>query len=246
LPPEHAWTRERRPAAADWPSDDESLARGLGDPRRLTFATVDWARTLAYSHGLCGNVWLNLAGREPEGVVSAADERAVRGRIEQTLLAMRDPDDGEPIVDRVIEKEKIYHGPRLADAPDLLVVMRDYAYTTRGATEFWGREVVGPVVVGHTGNHRMRGVFAAAGPKIEPGPIESAHIYDVLPTMFHLAGWPAPCDLDGRALTEICRPDCRDVRLGPPSPAATREPGEYADASREIILRRLRDLGYFG
>jgi arylsulfatase A-like enzyme len=102
------------------------------------------------------------------------------------------------------------------------------------------------VVVGHTGNHRMRGVFAAAGPKIEPGPIESAHIYDVLPTMFHLAGWPAPCDLDGRALTEICRPDCRDVRLGPPSPAATREPGEYADASREIILRRLRDLGYFG
>lgn len=243
---EHAWVRERTPSAASWPTDDESLARGLGDPRRQSFATVDWSRTVAYSRGLCGNVWLNLSGREPKGIVTASDIPGVRRRVREALTAAIDPGDGKPLVDRVLEKEEIYHGQCLPEAPDLLVIMRDYAYTTRGATEFWGQAAVGPVVVGHTGNHRLNGVFAAAGPKIQPRRLAQADILDVLPTLFHLQGWPTPADLDGRVLSEACRPEHRQIIVGPPIPQMSRNPKQLSDEHREVIIRRLKDLGYLG
>jgi predicted AlkP superfamily phosphohydrolase/phosphomutase len=243
---QHAWVHERLPADPSPPTDRESLARGLGDVRRLTFATVDWSHTVAYARGLCGNIWLNLAGREPEGVVAAGEVERVRARVTAALLALVDPDDGRAVVDRVIAKEEIYHGPCLADAPDLLVVMRDYAYTTRGATEFWGRTPVGPVTVGHTGNHRLDGVLAAAGTKIQRGEVRQARIYDVLPTIFHLAGWAVPSDLDGRVLTDLCGADWRTVRAGPPTPQLVRDPRAIAEVEREAILKQLRALGYFG
>jgi len=244
--PAHAWVHERMPVATVWPEDDQSLARGLGDPCRLTFSTVDWSRSVAYARGLCGNVWLNLADREPEGIVAAKDVSRTRRAVKEALAAVSDPEDGRPLVDLVLEKEEVYRGPYLEEAPDLLVVMRDYAYTTRGATEFWGRETVGPVVVGHTGNHRLHGVFAAAGPKIQPRQLDRAEILDVLPTLFHLQGWPVPADLDGRVLREICRPEHRDISIGSPVPLVVREPGQLAEEERTIIIRRLKDLGYLG
>ncbi len=250
LPPDgdiqHTWMHRTAPAAEELPADDELIAQGRCDVRRLTFDTVDWSRTLAYSRGLCGNVWLNRQGREPQGIVAAAQEGEVRRRVRKALAAVRDPDDGQPLVERIIDKEEIYRGACLDEAPDLLVVMRDYAYTTRGATEFWGREPVGPVVVGHTGNHRLHGVFVAAGPKVKPGPAPDADLLDVLPTTFHLAGWPVPADLDGKVLTHLLRPAWQNVQPGPPTPAVTRDPRDFATAEREAILRQLRALGYFG
>jgi predicted AlkP superfamily phosphohydrolase/phosphomutase len=250
LPPDadvqHTWMHRTAPSAEELPGDDDLIARGLCDVRRLNFETVDWSRTVAYSRGLCGNVWLNLVGREPEGVVTAAQIQDVRRRVREALSAVRDPDDGLPVVDRIVDKEEIYRGPCLDEAPDLLVIMRDYAYTTRGATEFWGREPVGPVVVGHTGNHRQYGVIMAAGPKIQPGPMPDADILDVLPTVFHLLDWPTPSDLDGRVVTEILRPAFRQVRYGAPTPAIVRDPRDFAAQEREAILAQLRALGYFG
>ncbi len=242
----HAWVFERQPEPATTVNDDQLLALGLGDPRKLTFATVDWQCTVAYASGLCGNVWLNLEGREPEGIISPDEIDRTREQVKAALLAVLDPDDGRPVVDAVIEQENVYHGPSLADAPDLLVVMRDYAYTTRGATEFWGRTPVGPVVVGHTGNHRMHGVVVAAGPKVAPGEIEDADILDVLPTMFHLAAWPVPGDLDGKVLTAALKSEFRAVNEGPPTPEITTDPGEIAAKHRAIIMQRLKDLGYLG
>ncbi|MDP8225699.1 MAG: alkaline phosphatase family protein [Candidatus Lernaella stagnicola] len=242
----HAWVKENMPPAQDGIDDDQLLALGLGDPRKLTFATVDWSCTVAYAAGLCGNVWLNLAGREPEGIVDEDEAPRVREQIKAALLAVVDPEDGRPVVDAVLEKEDIYHGEAMADAPDLLVMMRDYAYTTRGATEFWGRTPVGPVVVGHTGNHRLHGVFAAAGPKVAPGRFDDADILDVLPTLFHLAGWPVPADLDGLVLVDSLRPEHRDVAVGPPTPQVTTDPADVSERQRQIIVQRLKDLGYLG
>lgn len=243
---EHAWTRDRRPPPGPSWNDDQSLALGLGEVERLNFATVDWSSTVAYSRGLCGNVWLNLQGREPEGIVEPREVRRVREQVKAALRGLTDPDDRRPVVDRIIEKEEIYHGDCLAEAPDLLVVMRDYAYTTRGATEFWSRTALGPVVVEHTGNHRLHGVFAAAGPKIRAGEIAGAGICDVIPTAFHLLGWPVPSDLDGKVLTAACDEVHRQVVYGPPTPEISRDPEALSAAHRAAIIRRLKDLGYLG
>lgn len=70
---------------------------------------VDWPRTQAYSSAI-GKIYLNLAGREPEGVVRAEEAAAILDRITERLYEMRHPETGEKIVAKVYRKEDIYRG----------------------------------------------------------------------------------------------------------------------------------------
>ena len=62
---------------------------------------VDWSRTRAYALGLNG-LYVNLQGREREGVVAPGDQyEALLDELEAELLAMRDPHTGLSPVSRV-------------------------------------------------------------------------------------------------------------------------------------------------
>ena len=80
---------------------------------------VDWGKTKAYAVGL-NSIYLNVAGREGQGSVSA-DE------LEQTLTGLRDQlsawkdTDGTPIVQKVRLKHETYNGPYTRFGPDLVV-----------------------------------------------------------------------------------------------------------------------------
>jgi predicted AlkP superfamily phosphohydrolase/phosphomutase len=54
-----------------------------------TMQYVDWERTQAYSLGL-GMLWLNLKGREPNGVVDPEEGREILEAIQEEFLALRD------------------------------------------------------------------------------------------------------------------------------------------------------------
>ncbi len=63
------------------------------------FAHVDWKRTEAYALGLNG-LYLNLAGREKQGVVKKGPEsRAILARIAAEMTAFRDPENGRQVVE---------------------------------------------------------------------------------------------------------------------------------------------------
>src|SRR5512137_2179870 len=68
--------------------------------RFLGFEDVDWSRTLAYSMGHVGQVYLNLKGREPQGIVEPGDYVAARQRVMDVLRQLPVP------VDRVIPREE--------------------------------------------------------------------------------------------------------------------------------------------
>jgi predicted AlkP superfamily phosphohydrolase/phosphomutase len=99
----------------------------LDDPANLgddeAFVHVDWDKTQAYALGL-NAVYLNLDGREPGGVVAAADKRKVMDSIAQKLLAFKDPATGENVVDKVYFSETAFQGRNLKYAPDILVGFR--------------------------------------------------------------------------------------------------------------------------
>ena len=68
----------------------------------LSFDDIDWSRTLAYSLGNAGQLWINLKGREPGGIVSPGIEYdAVRKDLIGRLKSMSDPETGQNIVDEV-------------------------------------------------------------------------------------------------------------------------------------------------
>lgn len=84
------------------------------------FVHVDWSRTQAYSVGLNG-VYLNLQGREREGIVApGAEADGVLLKIAARMLAFRDPDNGKQVVQAVTLPRSEFHGQALASAPDLL------------------------------------------------------------------------------------------------------------------------------
>jgi predicted AlkP superfamily phosphohydrolase/phosphomutase len=87
---------------------------------QIVAGDVDWSRTRAYGLGFNG-LYLNLAGREGQGIVAPADAAAVAGELSARLEALRDPANGQRVVLRVDHAEDVYSGERRAEGPDLIV-----------------------------------------------------------------------------------------------------------------------------
>ncbi|MFH1176989.1 MAG: alkaline phosphatase family protein, partial [Acidobacteriota bacterium] len=82
---------------------------------------VDWRRSRAYHLGL-GGLYINLAGREAQGVVTPGDEyQRLRRELAARLEAVIDPATGERPISRVFLREQAYRSfdPQLI--PDLIV-----------------------------------------------------------------------------------------------------------------------------
>lgn len=101
----------------------------------------------------------------------------------------------------------------------------------------------------YSGNHRLNGIFAAAGPGIAPGATAVAPRHeDVTPTVLRLFGLPTARDLGGRVLDEILDPA---VGTTPPPTIATYQTASSLGGLRPSaspfnvqVEDRLRALGY--
>jgi predicted AlkP superfamily phosphohydrolase/phosphomutase len=204
----------------------------------LSFDDVDWDRTIAYSLGHMGQIYVNVEGRERRGIVArgAAYEEAVE-RVVAALDTLTLPD-GQRMVERVIRASELPGGKYADEGPDLHVVLDGYRYISCPlfATD------------GSVLSKQMHGVFVAAGPGIQAGTrTENARIVDLAPTVLYLMGCPVPDDMDGRVLTDVITP--RFLEQHAPPLQAT---GCYAapaavslSAGEESELRlRLKGLGY--
>ena len=188
-----------------------SLASRIESASR--FGAIDFPRTRAFSEELnyAPSIWLNIAGRDPEGAVPGREANRALDALADGLLAWRDPADGAPMLKAVYRREEIYRGPWVALAPDLLLDfhLRDgYSVSClrstapRGARS--GRmidrtEHVGGKGGGMNGAHRRDGTLLAAGPRIAPGALpQRAGIGDVAPAALALLGVEAPAWMEGR------------------------------------------------
>ena len=92
--------------------------------RGAFWEAVDWSKSRAYAMGL-GDVYVNLRGREKNGIVApGAEYEALRGELARGLSELTDPANGERAVSRVFRREDVYrrYDPRLI--PDLIVANR--------------------------------------------------------------------------------------------------------------------------
>jgi predicted AlkP superfamily phosphohydrolase/phosphomutase len=105
-----------------WLMDEGFLA--LDDPENaggdLGFAHVDWEETEAYALGL-NALYVNIEGREGQGIVAEGDVADVKARLVERLLKFKDPENGNPIVERVYDPSQEFAGEEMEYAPDLLV-----------------------------------------------------------------------------------------------------------------------------
>jgi predicted AlkP superfamily phosphohydrolase/phosphomutase len=226
----------------------------IGESLFLSRRHIDWTRTRAFAQGNFGQIFLNLKGRQPDGCVAPADARHLLDDLKAALLTIPHPETGAPLVAHIYEREELYHGPHTALAPDLTVVLGDWRYRTIGLHDFSTHKVISPSF-GPTGDHRMEGVFIAAGPTIRAGAVpRNATLLDIAPTILHLLGVPVPGDMDGRVLAEVIGPVPSRPHLPSLNPllvAATTErvapalaPSGYSPEDDATVQQRLADLGY--
>lgn len=236
------------------------IKRALGDriyvlPRdeRPEFHNaIDWSKTKAYSFGYYGQIFINLKDREPEGIVPSEEYEALRDEIARRMMALVNPEDGLPVVDRVYKKEELYHGRYLADAPDLLAIMRGLTYITRKGYEFAGERGVlfREPYTDETGGHRLEGILIAAGPDIRAGALPERPIVDLTPTLLQLQDCPAPDYMDGEPIDMMLTDTFLASHPLAVVPAEIRDreemAGSWSTAAEADVTERLKQLGYLG
>jgi predicted AlkP superfamily phosphohydrolase/phosphomutase len=213
--------------------------RAMG--RFLSYEAVDWSRTVAYSMGHVGQIYLNLAGREPQGLVRPADYETTLNSVIQVMQELRDQD-GRSMITRLVPRTAVYHGPFADRGPDLHVEMDHHRWIAFPLFATDGR-LLTQQIRGDSGCHRQHGLFLAMGPGIRRGEtLTGAHIMDLAPTILHLVGLPVQSGMDGRVLSGILEHPS-PVRFQDGSGLVEEQTSFLPDETDELE-ERLRSLGY--
>jgi predicted AlkP superfamily phosphohydrolase/phosphomutase len=122
-------------------------------------APLDWRKTHVYAMPAVGNSHLrvNLAGREPLGVVTpGAEFQAVVAQTAAHLRELINPATGERAVQELYFPSKQFSGPRASELPDIAIVWNPNSPITGLTSQALGT-ISGTSTAGRTGNHRPDG-----------------------------------------------------------------------------------------
>ena len=149
--------------------------------------------TRAYSL-IPGRFYLNLEGREPNGVVSEAEYEETREELITDLESLTGPD-GQQVCKRIVKGETVFDGDHDAIAPDLVVIPTDGFDLKSG---FSGKDAVfteGP----RNGMHKFENsLLYATDPNLD---LSDANLFDVTPTVLDLIDVEYdPLEFDGSSL----------------------------------------------
>ncbi len=218
---------------------------------------VDWDRTRAYSMG--HEIYLNLAGREPRGIVQPGEEaESLLQDISRRLMDLEDPETREQAIQRIYRREELYHGSSASKSADLVAFCHtDYAIPDHLETEhgaLFEKPSVDSLGLAICAVHcsQVRGILIAHGPNIKVGGrIEEASLMDLAPTVLYLSGLPIPRDMDGRVLAEMLADsylsanpvvftEGKEDLISQPETVQTL----YSEEEEKELEARLRGLGY--
>ncbi|MBM4268405.1 MAG: hypothetical protein FJ144_17640 [Deltaproteobacteria bacterium] len=164
---------------------------------QIATGDVDWSKTKAFGIGF-NALYLNVQGREAEGIVPPSGTDALLEEIGDKLEAWRDGD--RQVVRKAHRGSQIYSGDRAAEAPDL-VVGYDIGYGASDESTLG--EIVEPEIEDNlsrwSGNHLM-------DPEVVPGVLLANRklgrtgysLPDVTATLLTHYGVPLPEGMEGK------------------------------------------------
>ncbi|MEX2030653.1 MAG: alkaline phosphatase family protein [Anaerolineales bacterium] len=200
-----------------WLAFKQEPAPGEREP--LDRLEIDWSRTRAWGDGgYYGRVFLNVQGREPEGVVPAESYEAVRDELADRLRAIPDPE-GRSLGTRVFKPQEVYRSVKGA-APDLMVYFGDLLWRSVGSLGYGDIYTYENDTGPDDCNHAQNGMFILHDPaqKGNGARVTGAQLMDVTPTLLELFGIAVPSAVQGVSLFRRPRTAAADaVREREPS-----------------------------
>ncbi len=216
----------------------------------LTLDDVDWSRTKAYGRGSYGQIYVNLKGREPRGIVEPGQE--YEDTIQDILIrlrSLRHPETGEPLITNPCRRAELFPEEHPA-AADIFFSIQDYRYQASSKLAAAENSFLGPSAYEDSGSHRLEGVLVMAGPGVKSGQeLPPSSVVDVLPTVLALADIPVPTWLDGKPiLAALTAQQAQHLRYTDQeiNSAGANEAPVLTEEEKEDLEDRLRSLGYLG
>ena len=158
----------------------------------LSKCEIDWERTKAWgAGGYYGRLFLNVEGREPQGVIPAQDYEKVRDELIAKLEAITDPQ-GRNIGTRVFRPEEVYREINNIP-PDLIIYFGNLAWRSVGSVGLNGIHTFENDTGPDDANHAQNGLFILTVPG-QPGQgrVEKRTWQTIAPMMLELLGLPVP------------------------------------------------------
>jgi predicted AlkP superfamily phosphohydrolase/phosphomutase len=160
---------------------------------------VDWSKTRAYGLGING-LYINLAGRERDGIVGDGDEKEQLLReLTDKLEAVQDTD-GSKVIHKVHRTDKKYKGGETKMAPDLLVgYSRGYRASWDTCLGDMSKEVLSDNDSAWSADHcadvsQVPGVLFCNRPIAKQAPA----LIDIAPSILHEFGLKIPETMEGK------------------------------------------------
>lgn len=186
------------------------------DAGSQTFSDVDWIKSRAYAIGL-NSIYLNLAGRESQGLVTGTQKVEILETIRTDLLQWKGPD-GKSVFHRIQANPEAFQGPLSEYGPDLVLGFNPgYRASAKTGLGGWGDKTIEQNSDHWEGDHCFDS-------EVVPG---------VLFNNGGLDNFPSPSYADIPAMTidkELENPQSPDPVI--------------SDEDQEILRERLKGLGY--
>ena len=169
-------------------------------PKRFEDCQVDWSRTRAWSSGgYYARVFLNVEGREPEGIVPASAYEDLRTELIERIEGLAGPDDA-PLGNRAHRPSDLYREVQGA-APDLIVYFGDLHWRSVGMVGFDSVYTFENDTGPDDANHDYHGVFIMSGPGVESrGELNGLQLMDIAPTVLAAMGVDRPQGMGGKVI----------------------------------------------
>lgn len=158
------------------------------EPTPIAKVEKDWSKTVAWGDGgYYGRCFLNVKGREPQGIIEPNDYESVRDELAARLEAAPGPD-GESLGTKVFKPQDVYPDVR-GVAPDLIVYFGDLDWRSVGSVGnpslYTYENDTGP----DGANHDRTGIFIMKGLPNQPtGYTDGMRLIDVGPTVLDIYG----------------------------------------------------------
>ncbi|HEY63158.1 MAG TPA: phosphodiesterase [Caldilineae bacterium] len=162
---------------------------------------VDWAHTKAWGvGGYYGRIFLNVQGREPQGIIPPEryeEERDVlKARLEATTDHL-----GRPLGTVALKPEEVYREVHNIP-PDLLVYFGNLRWRAVGSVGIGAIHTFENDTGPDEANHTLEGIFIWWDPQERFGgrELSGLHIEDIAPTMLSIMGVEPPPTMEGQVI----------------------------------------------
>ena len=177
-----------------------TLKEPVSELRRLQNTDIDWSRTRVWgSGGYYGRLFINVKGREPQGVVPMSDYEAFRTEVKEKLESTLDHQ-GKPMGTRAFRPSDIY--PEVKGvAPDLIVYFGDLDWRSVGTVGNDSLYVFENDTGPDDANHSQYGLYILSYHKMKgAGKNTPRHITDIAPTALKMLDVRIPQDMEGESI----------------------------------------------